>query len=358
MTWPMIVLASVLAADAPAPRRPLHPPVAVSRRRGSTRGQVGRPVSTLRTCGTCHDTAYIAGHSYHAAAGTDHPFAPGTAPSGRPWDIGAGLFGRWDALGHGPAGPVVDLKAWLATTAARHIGGGPAGRWVWRWTVSSVTCRNPTSRPTAPRGGRYKWAATATLAATGVARRTEKGWDWDPEGFPTPTDTSPTPSPGPAPPRHGGELRPLPWRGFPRGHLAADAGHRPRRLEHRDEGPGLPAQMLKDSGLNLAGKDGLARPFDVHAERLLQCADRHSTANNPAQFAAVAKAGAGHLSFEPRRLTPGEYLAGPTTTSPGGTRHRAPSPANSTARCGGASSATTPSRRTPGSPTRAGTSRP
>ena len=301
---------SGLAAEPPAPRRPLHPPVALLDVEGQPVIKTGGPVSTLRSCGTCHDTGYIATHSYHASAGADRPFAPGKAPSGRPWDIGAGLFGRWNPLGYGPAGPVVDLKAWLATTGARHVGGGPAE--ALGVEMDCFLCHLPKpdheARMRELREGRYRWAATATLAATGVVSRTDKGWAWNPKAFDADaqlTDAFPRPRPTTA--ANCGLC-----------HGAVHEGPAPLSLQlgrggwsTETKGQVFSSQLLKNSGLNFAGKDALARPFDVHAERLLQCADCHSTANNPAQFAAVAKAAPRHLTFEPRRLTPGEYLARP-----------------------------------------------
>lgn len=299
-----------LASETPPTRRPMHPPVALLDAEGQPVIRSRGPVSTLQSCGKCHDTDFIAAHSYHAAAGADRPFAPGKAPSGRPWDVGTGLFGRWDALGLGTAGPEVDLKAWLASEGARHVGGGPAT--ALGVEMNCFLCHLPgpdnAARLAELREGRYRWAATATLASAGVAKRTESGWEYDPDKFDADgrlTDTVPR----------------------PRATTAANCGLCHGTVHQDPEPMVLPpgrsgwstetkgqvysAQRLKDSGLNLKEKDLLARPFDVHAERLLECADCHTTANNPAQFAAVARTAPRHLTFEPRRLAPGEYLARP-----------------------------------------------
>ena len=58
----------------------------------------GRPVSTLTTCGQCHDSAFIVEHNYHATVGLDSLNDPGTAASGRAWDISNGWFGRWNPI--------------------------------------------------------------------------------------------------------------------------------------------------------------------------------------------------------------------------------------------------------------------
>lgn len=310
MNWQLVLLASLVTADAPAAPKPLHPAVALLDAAGQPVVRSGGPVSTARTCGTCHDTGYIAAHSYHSSAGADRPYEPGEAPSGRPWDIGAGLFGRWDALGHGPAGPVVDLKTWLATTGARHVGGGPAE--ALGVEMDCFLCHMPKpdlgARNRELREGRYRWAATATLSSTGVAIRTDRGWAWDPKAFdPEGRLTDAFPRPRPSTAANCGLCHGTVHEG------TAPFAQTPGRGGWSTETKGqvFSAQRLRDSGLNLAGKDSLTRPFDVHAERLLGCADCHTTANNPAQFAAVAKAAPRHLTFEPRRLSPGEYLARP-----------------------------------------------
>ena len=70
-------------------------------------------------------------------------------------------------------------------------------------------------------------------------------------------------------------------------------------------------QRLKDSGLNVAGKDELARSFDVHAERNVQCVDCHFSLNNPVYYQPSSAANPEHLNFDPRRLDLGEYLQQP-----------------------------------------------
>jgi hypothetical protein len=303
-------LAAARLAAAPPSVPPLHPKFKLLDAAGQAAIRSGRPVSTLRTCGACHDAAYIAGHSYHASLGADAPVAPGQAPSGRPWDTGTGLFGRWDPLAYGPHGPHLDLRQWLHDLGERHVGGGPAA--AVGVEMDCFLCHLPASdsaaRAAELRSGRFEWAATATLASTGAVRRTSNGWKWnagafDAEGtiadaFPRPRVSSSSNcglchglvATGPAPV----VLRP---------------GTRDRSTETK--GQVFSAQRLKDSGLNLAGKDGLSRPFDVHAERLLECAHCHSTLNNPAQYSGVAREVLPYLSFEPRRLAPGEYLTRP-----------------------------------------------
>ena len=63
-----------------------HPPVTLLDPDGKNVLDTGRPVSTMRSCNHCHDTQYIASHSYHVALGSDECATPGTIPGGRAWD--------------------------------------------------------------------------------------------------------------------------------------------------------------------------------------------------------------------------------------------------------------------------------
>lgn len=71
-------------------------------------------------------------------------------------------------------------------------------------------------------------------------------------------------------------------------------------------------RRLSDSDLNLAGKTTLTRSADVHAERLVECADCHRSSNDPVFAPATdpAEVPAG-LLFDPRRIEPGAWLHRP-----------------------------------------------
>ena len=81
------------AALSPIPR-PCTPPSPCSTQDGVNVLESGEPVSTMQTCGACHDTDYIESHSYHASVGLDHSGRAGPGAGGRPWDMSRGLFGR------------------------------------------------------------------------------------------------------------------------------------------------------------------------------------------------------------------------------------------------------------------------
>ncbi len=291
-----LAMEPVARAEPPEAPRPLHPPFKLLDAAGRPVIESGRPVSTMTSCGVCHDTSYIAAHSYHALAGADR--------------IGTGLFGRWDPLTYGPAGPKLDLAEWVRHTRARHVGGGPAQALKVEMDCFLCHLSDPDhqARQNELAAGRFEWAATATLAATGVAERTEHGWTWDKKAFTAEGE----------PIRNALRPRATTSRNCGQCHGAVQTDLTPFVLppgqtnrSTETKGEVFSAQLLRNSGLNLADKDQLARPFDIHAERLLQCGDCHSTINNPAQFSGVARNTPEHLVFEPRRVSPGDYLMRP-----------------------------------------------
>ncbi len=308
----------------------------------------------METCGTCHDTDFIAGHSFHTSVGLDNFGAPGALEGSRPWEMSPGLFGGWDPLTYrtlSPAGDeIIDLGTpdWIKVFGERHVGGGPAmvsrsgealadlpvedgdpethsvdpetGELTpWDWTASGgvemncFLCHMPDpnneARVESLQAGEFGWANTATLLGTGIVEQTGDGWTWNEDAFQADgelaaehvTIQSPTPencgachgtvhqSPDPLTPAD----------------ISAGDQHTQRT------GQIFSGQRLKDSGLNLAGKDELTRPWDVHAERNVQCSDCHFSVNNPIYYQEPADSRPEHLDFDPRRMDFGDYLQRP-----------------------------------------------
>jgi thiosulfate reductase cytochrome b subunit len=73
----------------------------------------------------------------------------------------------------------------------------------------------------------------------------------------------------------------------------------------------IAAQKVSSSGLNIAGKAELAHPFDVHADRVVNCVNCHYSLNNPVYYRQREESRPPHLDFDPRRLTNSEYLMRP-----------------------------------------------
>jgi len=71
------------------------------------------------------------------------------------------------------------------------------------------------------------------------------------------------------------------------------------------------AQKVVNSGLNIEGKNELARPFDVHADRVVHCVNCHYSLNNPVYYRQREESRPDHMTFDPRRLTSAEYLQRP-----------------------------------------------
>ena len=73
----------------------------------------------------------------------------------------------------------------------------------------------------------------------------------------------------------------------------------------------ISAQKISNSGLNIAGKEELTHPFDVHADRVVGCVNCHYALNNPVYYRHSDNANPLHLDFDPRRLSNAEYLLRP-----------------------------------------------
>ncbi len=347
-----------LALSTPAPDAQIlqmHPTYTLLDSQGEPVLQTRNPVSTMKTCGTCHDTEFITHHSYHSSVGLDELTLPGDAPGGRPWDISSSLFGRWDPLTYRYLSPVgdklIDLgtAAWIMIFGARHAGGGPAevnrdgqplanleykpgdpetsivdpktGKLIpWDWQASGVVemncflCHTPSpnneARIQALQSGAFQWANTATLLGTGIVEQSGDQYSWNPDAF---TDN--------------GELK----EDFVTIQDPTDANcGQCHGLVHENTGASLVVagcsadlgrtgttgqiispERIAGSGMNLAGKDSLDRSWDIHAERQVKCTDCHYSLNNPIYYQEDSESRPSHLNFDPRRLDIGEYLAKP-----------------------------------------------
>jgi len=277
---PALLVLLLCAAPVAAQELRLHPTFPLLDADGKNVLKTGAPVSPKRTCATCHDAEYIAGHNYHATA-----------------------LGGFDPLCY-DAG--FDIEQRLKRFGARHVGGGEAKQLL---EMNCFLCHlekaDDRARVGELQAGRFAWAATATLADTGLVRRGEKGWTYTKERFDEQglVDLVPVDPPnrncgfchGPV---HGNDV-PFVFRAH---NLEAAALTR---------GQVFSPQRMRDSAMNLKGKSTLARPFDVHAERLLRCANCHAAPNNPVYRRESAETRPEHLAFDARRPSLAEYLRRP-----------------------------------------------
>ncbi len=347
---------SAAAAD-PAPAitpnpPPLHPTFRLLDAAGDSVLESGLPVSTMTTCGACHDTTFIEQHSFHADLGLSDFSADGLTLA-QPWDKSRGAFGKWDPLTYryltpsGAQRPDLTTAEWLLTRGSRAPGGGPAttarngapllslapdatnpesalldanGELVaWDWQKSGVMemncflCHldNPDTqaRSAAIAAGQFGWANTATLLATGVVTQSEAGYGWQPSAFGADGELV------------AGVLRiqdPT-NENCATCHGVVHSGKEPLTLAACDldaaqtatTGQVIAGQRIADSGLNLQDKATLSRAWDIHAERELKCTDCHYALNNPIHAQEAASARPSHLVYDPRRLEIGEYLERP-----------------------------------------------
>lgn len=298
---------------------PLHPTFKLLDRDGNSVQESGKPLSTMQTCGQCHDTQFIASHSFHTDLGASRTYVPGTAPSGRPWDTSAGLFGKWDPLAYrylSPAGdsrPDLDEQGWTAFFAQRISGGGPAESSGVEMNCFLCHLEQPNNeaRVAAIQNGEGQWAATATLLGSGVVWRTSNGgYRWNPSAFDAngeivaryvsiqdPTNENCAQCHGLV---HTNPQEPLTLTGCSTDYW-----------QTATTGQVISGQKISLSGMNLARKVELNRSWDIHAERGLQCTDCHYSLNNPAHDQPGAESRPGHLEYDPRRLEIGEYLQKP-----------------------------------------------
>ena len=353
------LLLGLLLREQPAAAQggsPLHPQFPLLDADGQNVLDSGAPISTMNTCGGCHDAVFIAGHSFHVDAGLSALGEPGAA-GGHSWDLSPGLFGEWDPLTYRYLSPqgaqVVDLTTaeWIQTLGARHVGGGPAttarsgeplvdlppstarggvettlvdpatgALLPWDWQASGTVEMNcflchtvapdNAARSAALAAGEFGWANTATLNGSGIVSRAAGGWTYDPERF-----------------ADDGSLLP--------GALAIQdptnencgschgAVHDDARLPLTVDvcstdawttlttGQVFSPQDISQSALNIEGKETLNRSWDVHTERVLDCTDCHYALNNPVYYQEDPASRPDHLVFDPRRLDLGEYLYRP-----------------------------------------------
>lgn len=360
-----LLLTGIVLSQSPALARrsalpesqisPMHPTFPLLDAAGEHVLESGNPVSTMTTCGACHDTDFIANHSFHVSVGLKDLTEAGATATQRPWDISPGLFGQWNPLFYrylSPRGDErVDLTTaeWIQTYGTRHVGGGPAvtsrdgealtelepqagdvetsirdpesGSLVsWDWAESGVVemncflCHTPSpnneARTQELEKGNFKWANTATLLGTGIVTREDDTYRWAEDAFQSngeltdeavtiqdPTNENCGQCHGLV---HDDVEDPL-----------VTSGCSPEKWSTITTGQIVSPQKMSDSGMNLADKQELDRAWDVHAERLLVCTDCHYSLNNPLYYKESDRTQPDHLLFDPRRLAIGEYLLTP-----------------------------------------------
>ena len=325
----------------------LHPVFVILDENGVSVIKSGQPVSTMKTCGECHDTNFIASHSFHSDLGLSD------IQSGKP---SSGIFGQWDPLYNRvlsqPGDSLLDLgtPGWIIANAQRFVGGGPGttsrtgtdleklvpsttdpetsilnsstGKVsLWDWTKSGTIemdcflCHfsqpDNQARIQAIQAGQFAWSNTATLQKTGLVEKSSSGWTWNPAAFDAngqilpeyvtlqdPTNDNCAQCHGLV---HMDKQTPLTLPG------CTDLSY----SQTATTGQVVSPQKISESGVNSENKDTLSRAWDVHAERQVACVDCHYSINNPIYYQESAATKPGYLTFDPRRLDFSEYLVSP-----------------------------------------------
>jgi len=352
-----LILALFTLGVASAQPSPIHPTFPLLDADGVNVLESGKPVSVMKTCGGCHDSQFIAKHSFHSQVGLNEMFPAGQAPTGRPWDISKGAFGLWDPITYRYLSPPQDKNidlttaGWIQVYGLRHVGGGPAEvtpdgepltqlqpdasnpeasilnpetgelePWDWKESgtveMNCFLCHTPEPNNSARieelKKGKFGWANTATLVGTGIVQPSPDGQSmvYNPEAFDEQGNLkrevlliqSPTSD-------NCGQCH---------GEVQTDIT---TALSYRDfddndwttmrTGQIFSGQRISDSALNIKGKSELKRSWDVHAERNLNCNDCHFSLNNPAYYEPPKDLNPKHLIFEPRRPDISDYLHKP-----------------------------------------------
>lgn len=287
----------------------LHPPIPLLDADGALVRDSGAPISTMTSCGTCHDTAFIASHSVHVDAGAS---LLGTQnDEARPWVTGVGWYGGWNPVSY-VIPSQMPLDEWLRDYGWRHVGGGPASETGMEMDCFACHSRSAdtASRTAALQAGDFVWASTATLANTGIVNAEDGAWAYNPDAFDAngavsadalalgaPTNANCAACHGVA---HAGGAQPLSFD-------PTDS----TQWHTQMTGAVFSPERISASGQNLAGKNALTRAWDVHAERVVGCVDCHYALNNPVFYVEPEAGRPSHLQFDPRRMTFEDFLSRP-----------------------------------------------
>ena len=347
-----IGIGTVLASPEPAPApqaSDLHPNFALLDADGVNVLESGGAVSTMQTCGQCHDTNFIQSHAFHSDLGlSDYMEA-------KDLNASSGLFGEWDPLTYRylsqNGDELLDLSTaeWLMLNGNRVVGGGPAT--TSRDGAALDNLKDVVENP-----------ETAILDKDGNVTV----WDWDKSGtmemncFLCHLEAPNTAAREEAIKagdfgncQHRHPARPERRRQNGRSRLGMESRslQRTRRSQERmlaiqdptnencatchgevhpsagepitinqcdldypqtaTTGQVVSGQRIDQSGVNLANKSELDCAWDVHAQRQLQCTDCHYALNNPSHISEIQKSNPEHLVYDPRSLEIGEYLQRP-----------------------------------------------
>jgi len=346
----------------------MHPPIKLLDTNDTLVQESGRPISTRASCGPCHDYDFIS-KNFHGSQGRFEirsviPEAGEVEGEEEtrfpPFFLSPGMYGKWCSMPNRQVPPsgVSDVSdfdlgtpEWVRSCGLCHVGGVVSefdrqGRQYdeveddeiapmdpdyyyystgknklvrWDWKESGVVemdcflCHveqfNRPARDEQLTEGWFAWAGTATLLGTGIVESDwgelvyrEDAFNQDGTvkmellGLDEPTIKNCGQCHGFAtddPNRH--HIDPFFSNDLLRGTKKFG------RIFH----PG----KIKDSDVNLAGKEAMDFPWDIHAAKKLVCIDCHFSPNNPAKM--KRKTEAKHLRYIPQSNELQRYLHRP-----------------------------------------------
>ena len=307
-----ILLVVLLQAASTISANDFHPEFPLLDKEGLNVIDSGKSLSTIKTCGACHDTDFIEAHSDHSDAGASQI---GSTSKQHPWEAGPGYFGSWNAIDYDlllkADSKDADKIEWLKRYGSRHVGGGPiADKVEMNCLLCHSNITNNQYRNNALKSGNFDWANSALLSALSIVNHVDGQWLWNAEKFEAngnlkqgllsirkPQDENCSQCHGQV---NNDLSKPLVLEGDS---LTARMTVRTGQI--------ISPQKINMSGLNISGKENLTRPFDVHSDRVLGCVNCHYSLNNPVYFQRDDEDQPDHLTFDPRRLTSADYLRRP-----------------------------------------------
>jgi hypothetical protein len=173
LTWAAF---TAWASPAPAPvsqTSPIHPSFPLLDADGVNVLESGAPVSSMESCGACHDADFIASHSFHADLGLSD-YSTGQTADSLPWNASNGLFGKFDPLMYrylsqeGDERLDLSTAEWIKFFGARIPGGGPGvtGRDGQALANLEPDASNPQASRLDPQTGQpvaWDWSESGTL---------------------------------------------------------------------------------------------------------------------------------------------------------------------------------------------------
>ncbi len=347
--------------DAAAkPPKLAHPQIVLKDETGQNVLTSGKPISTRKTCGDCHDYDFIA-NSFHFQQGKNEMDRALLSSHGAaPFNTSPGMFGKFSIIPNrqltaadvkDPSDADMSQPEWLTKCGGCHTGGGiseydlrghrflspeakPSGPFdpsytirdretgqivPWDWHKSGVAeadcflCHVPKAsrgdRKKETGAGDFRWANNATLLDTGVVVRKENGaftynralFNADGTVKPEALDIS-DPTLENCAQCHG---------------FTARNTTTIQPIQHADIMRGTEksgwiyngAKISDTVSPNIVGKEKMDFPWDVHAAAGLICIDCHFSVNNPGRM--IQENPKKNLRYKPAEVDLAVYLRRP-----------------------------------------------